>query len=62
MQAYRKLALKWHPDRNRDKVEEATEKFKEASTWGGVGGGVGRGGVALLTSASWAYTSCRQSA
>ncbi|KAL4424051.1 hypothetical protein ABPG75_001352 [Micractinium tetrahymenae] len=29
--AYRKLALKWHPDRNRDKVEEATEKFKEVS-------------------------------
>lgn len=26
-QAYRKLALKWHPDRN--KSEEATEKFKE---------------------------------
>lgn len=25
--AYRKLALKWHPDRNKDK--EATEKFKE---------------------------------
>lgn len=25
--AYRKLALKWHPDRNKDK--DATEKFKE---------------------------------
>jgi len=27
--AYRRLALKWHPDRNRDNVELATEKFKE---------------------------------
>lgn len=26
---YNKLAKKWHPDRNPDKVEEATEKFKE---------------------------------
>lgn len=27
--AYRKLALKWHPDRNADKKKEAEEKFKE---------------------------------
>lgn len=24
----RKQALKWHPDRNRENVDEATEKFK----------------------------------
>ena len=29
--AYRKLALKWHPDRNPDNVDEATQKFKEIS-------------------------------
>lgn len=29
--AYRKLAMKWHPDRNPDNQEEASEKFKEAS-------------------------------
>eukprot|EP00933_Yihiella_yeosuensis_P009959 TRINITY_DN11616_c2_g1_i2.p1 TRINITY_DN11616_c2_g1~~TRINITY_DN11616_c2_g1_i2.p1 ORF type:complete len:344 (-),score=79.77 TRINITY_DN11616_c2_g1_i2:132-1163(-) len=27
--AYRKSALKWHPDRNQDNTEVATEKFKE---------------------------------
>ncbi|KAJ1483674.1 DnaJ domain-containing protein, partial [Baffinella frigidus] len=27
--AYRKAALKWHPDKNHDRLEEATEVFKE---------------------------------
>lgn len=27
--AYRRCALKWHPDKNQDKKEEAGEKFKE---------------------------------
>jgi hypothetical protein len=28
---YRKLALKWHPDKNPDNLEEANKKFKELS-------------------------------
>ncbi len=28
---YRRLALKWHPDKNPDNQEEATKKFKEIS-------------------------------
>ncbi|KAJ2125434.1 Molecular chaperone (DnaJ super) [Coemansia sp. RSA 720] len=29
--AYRKLALKWHPDRNKDNTEAADKKFKDIS-------------------------------
>lgn len=28
---YRKLALKWHPDKNPDSVDVASNKFKEIS-------------------------------
>src|SRR5215469_16585631 len=34
--AYRKLALQYHPDRNPEKREEATEKFKEITEAYGV--------------------------
>ena len=27
--AYRKLAMKWHPDRNKNNKKQAEEKFKE---------------------------------
>jgi DnaJ-class molecular chaperone len=33
---YNKLAKKWHPDRNLDNVEEATQNFKEISVAYGV--------------------------
>ena len=29
--AYRRLALKWHPDKNPEKNEESTAKFREIS-------------------------------
>ena len=29
--AYRKLAMKWHPDKNKDNVEQAQAKFQEIS-------------------------------
>ncbi len=29
--AYRKLAIKWHPDKNKDNKEEAEKKFKEVA-------------------------------
>lgn len=29
--AYRKKAIRWHPDKNPDNLEEANEKFKDIS-------------------------------
>lgn len=29
--AYKKLAIKWHPDKNPDNKQEALEKFREIS-------------------------------
>ena len=34
--AYRKLAVKWHPDKNPDNKDAAEEKFKEISEAYGV--------------------------
>lgn len=28
---YKKLALKWHPDKNPDNLDEANKKFREIS-------------------------------
>ncbi|OEH79457.1 putative DnaJ domain-containing protein [Cyclospora cayetanensis] len=29
--AYRKLAIRWHPDKNKERQEQATERFKAIS-------------------------------
>ncbi|CAN4078887.1 unnamed protein product [Withania somnifera] len=48
--AYRKLAMKWHPDKNPNNKKEAEAKFKQISEayesiWGGMGGGGFGGGM-----------------
>ncbi|KAG8749295.1 hypothetical protein FRC12_013479 [Ceratobasidium sp. 428] len=34
---YKKMALKWHPDRNKDNTELAGKKFKEVSLFLNIG-------------------------
>ncbi len=56
-QAYRRLAMKWHPDRNRDS-EEAKERFHEAaeaykSLYERAGSGTNGGGGGRRDEADW---------